>query len=140
METGLAAAYEQGGFTLANIRNHWSAVREDVPAVALTIWADRIIKESEPWIMDATYNRSLSNRSLSDWTKRVGNTVRKKHIQFGIDHCDGKFELILLQAKDPKREPRAVASARYWSERRGILITDSFNVETGEFRLKLIPR
>jgi hypothetical protein len=137
METGLANAYEQGGFILANKRNHWSAVRLEVPAVALTVWADQIIKDSEPWILDVTTNRSLS---LSDWTKRPGNTVRKKHVQFGIDNCQGQFELILLRAKDPKKEPRSVASARYWKERRGFLLPNSFNLETGEFKLALVAK
>ena len=135
METGLAVAYEKAGFTLANIRNHWSAIRLDVPSVAVTVWADQIVKDSEPWIMDVT-----TNGSLSDWTKRPGNTVRKEHIQFGIENCNGHFELILLRAKDPKQEPRSVAGARHWKERRGILIPDSFNPETGEFRLSLVPR
>ena len=135
METGLAAAYADGGFILANKRNHWSALRLDVPAVAVTVWADQIIKDSEPWIMDVT-----ANRSLSDWTKRPGNTVRKGHILYGIENCNGQFDLILLRAKDPKEEPRSVASARYCKERRGILISNSFNQQTGEFKLSLVPR
>ena len=119
---------------LGNKRNHWSAVRLDIPAVALTVWADQIDKENDPWIMDVT-----TNRSLTDWTKRPGNSVRKKHIQFGIEICDGQFELILLRAVDPKKEPRSVASARHWKERRGILIPNSFNLETGEFKMALVP-
>jgi hypothetical protein len=132
---GLSAAFEELGYRLANPQNHWSAIRDDGSGVAVTVWSDEITKGPEPWVLDMR-----NHVRLSIWIHKVGNSVRKKHLAYAEKELDGKVDLILCVAHDPRGEPRKVKIARPWKERTGHLVPGTLNDTTGEFLLELRPR
>jgi hypothetical protein len=134
MALGLSAAYAKAGYKLANARQHWSALRADGGAVALSVWSDEIDKSSDPWryvIWD--------HPTFAEWRDRPGQRTRAGHIAHGLEHCGGRFDLILCRAKPPIGDPRVVEEARPWVQRVGVIAPEDFRPETGEFVMTLAP-
>lgn len=76
---------------------------------------------------------------LRVWHDKPGNAMRKKHVRYALENCDGYVDLILCKAVDPSKDTRTVEWARPWKERRGLIRADEFNEATGEYRLQLLP-
>ncbi len=130
---GFTAAYEAAGFTLANPRNQWSAVRED-GAVAVTVWGDRIDKSVEPWTYDTRrWSAEPAFRSSP------GRTVLMRHVAGRLASGRSDFVLILCQPVDPEARPRNVKIARHWTQRVGVIADGDYDSETGGFRMELRP-
>lgn len=134
MALGLGAAYALAGYKLGSARQNWSALRADGGAVALSVWSDEIDKTSEPWryVM-------WDHPTFEEWRDRPGQMTRAGHIAHGLEHCDGRFDLILCRAKTPIGNPRVVEEARPWVQRVGVIAPEDFRPETGEFIMTLLP-
>lgn len=133
MTATFTSAYRKAGYELPNPRNSWSAKKADGSGVALTVWADEIThKSTEPWVMDIR-----GHARLDLWKDRVGNAIRKQHIQHALDHLGGEFDLILCRAVDANADIRKVKTAQFWERRRGYIDASEFNTDTGEFRIEL---
>jgi hypothetical protein len=98
-----------------NIRWGWSGINPDQTTVALTFWnvpgelifdrSARPIKISYD-CRHLVFDRFGQERS---WVKHAGNSARKRHITYALEHLDGWVRGILVDAVDPNAEPRSIA-------------------------------
>jgi hypothetical protein len=134
VETTFTGAYAKAGYTVANPRNQWSAIKEDGSGVALTVWSDEIDESQEPWRMDLR-----NHKRIDVWRGKVGNKVRLRHLCHAMENLEGRVDLILCIARDVDENPRRVKSARPWYQRQGRLVAGTLNSLTGEFLIEFWP-
>ena|ERR1700693_654643 len=80
----------------------WSARNEESKVVVVTLWQD----ELKPRDGKLTYRREGYDPITPD--RRPGNKELLENLQWAMDHCDGKFKVIVAIAVDPKAEPRSI--------------------------------
>jgi len=123
-----AKSFEELGAKLGNPRADWSAISSDGKIVVISIWGDELdYSDRTRPILDCR-----NHKDISEWSAFPGNKLRKHHIEYALNHCDGLFKVVLLRAKDPNALPREIKEAWVWPKMMGN-ITD-FDPKTGAFR------
>jgi hypothetical protein len=83
----LTAAYAAFGISVRNPRTAWSAQGSD-GRVVLALWANLFDAHRRVYVDDAPdYDR---------WKTTAGNKRRLEHLQYVLDHNDGRFDSIIV--------------------------------------------
>ena len=125
----------------------WSAISDDLRSasyfdnlitseaklVGITLWVDLMRPNKE---MIWRYDNFDKNTEL--WQHLSGNTHRKEHIQYCIDHCNGLFRTIMLipEKKGVFDETREIKNAKPFDAAWFKIL--EFSSITGEFRAESI--
>ncbi len=128
--TGKVNAFARFGVSLKNVRSSWSGVSPEGETVVLALWKHLINYRTTPISYDVF---NLSN--FDEWKDRDGNQERSRHLRWALDHCGGKFRVVIATAKDQGASIHD--DADYHAHQRLLMqITDEadFNEATGEFR------
>lgn len=126
--TTLANAFAFFGTVPRNPRWAWSAVSPDGQTVAVTIWDHKLKPDGSVDYFDP------AKRSL--WMNRLGNRDRIRNLRHALEHCDGKFRVVRVIAKDPKAEPKRIKDRI--ADPHTIMQIIRFDEETGEFTARPI--
>jgi hypothetical protein len=120
-----------GGARGRNSRWSWSAITADKKTVVVTIWTDRLgdLKQ-RPLIYD-NYGDNVKA-----WTKKPGNRERIDYLKLARDHCDGRFRVVFVVARDEHESPRRIRD-RYPEPNLVMRLTD-LDEQTGEFRAESV--
>jgi hypothetical protein len=127
----LRDAFAHFGTRAHNPRWSWSARSDDKKTVVLTIWTDRLGNlKQRPLIYDNHGDNVWS------WTKKPGNRERIDLLKWARDHCDGRFCVVFVVARDEHESPRRIKD-RYPEPNLVMRLID-LDEDTGEFRAESV--
>ena len=129
--SGKVEAFAYFGVSLNNDRWSWSGKTPDGKTVVLQLWKDFLNYKTQPKSYDV-----FNDHRLPTWIDKPGNTERKDDIKWAIEHCDGKFRVVIGVAKDVNSETRETAEA--YAQRNMIMKIVKFDERTGEFRAEMV--
>jgi hypothetical protein len=129
--SGKVAAFREYGVKLRNDRYSWSGRTEDGKTVVLQLWKDHFDYKNKP----VSYS-DFEDPRLSTWVDRRGNLDRIEDIRWAIDHCDGRFRVVIGVAKDIDVHTRETASA--YARPNILMKVVRFNELTGELHAEMV--
>jgi len=121
--TTLAEAFDFFGTVPRNPRWAWSAVSPDGKTVAVTLWDHERADDGSVDFFDTD--------KRVRWMGRIGNRDRIKNLRHAIAHCDGKFRVVRVIAKDINADPRRIKDRI--ADPHTIMQIVRFDEDTGEF-------
>lgn len=121
--TTLSEAFAFFGTVPRNSRWAWSAVSPDGMTVAVTLWDHERAADGSVDFFD--------EKKRERWVGRLGNRDRIKNLRHALDHCDGKFRVVRVIAKDTHADPRQIKDRI--ADPLTIMQISHFDEETGEF-------
>jgi hypothetical protein len=112
----------------ANARDKfaWSAQSDDRAITVITLWIDQIQDTGTTVTADF-----FGHSELAVWVGMRGNRTRTRHLE-DVWAGDREFRVVLIEARDPKANPR-IAKAR-WPDDRLRMKLLALDPRTGEFR------
>jgi hypothetical protein len=111
---------------LVNSRWSWSARSADQKTVVLALWQHALKKEGDRWVYR---DYQIEGRA---WGKdKPGNRERIENLKYAIEHCAGRFRVVIEIAKDVNANPRE-AQECFPKPQLVMKVTD-LNQDTGEF-------
>ncbi len=91
--------------------------------VAVTLWDHERAADGSVDFFD--------EKKRERWVGRLGNRDRIKNLRHALDHCDGKFRVVRVIAKDTHADPRQIKDRI--ADPLTIMQISHFDEETGEF-------
>ena len=122
----LADAFDYFGACRKNPRWSWSGRSLDGETVVLTLWKDQITDLKQRPVVCDNYGKNVHL-----WTKKPGNRERIENLIWARDHCNARFRVILVTARDEHKQPRTIKDC-YPDPHLVMQLTD-LDEETGEF-------
>jgi len=119
----LTEAFAFFGTVPRNSRWAWSAVSPDGRTVAVTLWDDERASDGSVDFFDA--------EKRERWRHQTGNRDRIRNLRHAIEHCDGKFRVVRVVAKDRNAFPRQIKDRI--ADPHTVMQITRFDEETGEF-------
>lgn len=131
MSKNFAKSFATLGTKLGNPRSDWSAVSTDGSKVAISIWRDELdYSDRTRPVFDCR-----DHKDIAIWSVYRGNQKRKEHIRHAIEHCEGRFSVVLLTAVDTGVLPREIKDA---SPLQMFGVVTDFDPDTGGFRAEFL--
>jgi hypothetical protein len=121
--TTLTEAFAFFDTAARNVRWGWSAISADGRTVAVTLWDHERAADGSVDFFDPIERER--------WRHHLGNRDRIKNLRHAIEHCDGKFRVVRVVAKDINAYPRQIKQRI--ADPDTVMQITRFDEETGEF-------
>ncbi|MFU7529436.1 hypothetical protein [Qipengyuania sp. ASV99] len=121
--TTLTKAFAFFGAHTHNVRQAWSAMSPDGKTVVVTLWDHERAADGSVDYFDSV------NRSR--WEKRWGNRERARHLRHALEHCEGKFRVVRVLARDKGQDTKQIANRI--ADPHTVMQVTRFDDSTGEF-------